>query len=305
MATMKYMDAEYPMWVAKLQLLGSCDIGRTTIVGDSRPMAGLLPNRVDDGAVNLALGGASPIEVAYLVDDLLSCPVLPERVVISFATEHFLGTDTYWARSLAFGFLDVRQAEEVRSVSKQLGDDSIYATTWHGDITGRLKNYAYAVKFPSLYFGSVLAGGFLLREPSNEEILKRVTQARGHHFFGTAAGTSRISPEDVKIESFRPRPIFDFYFERAVARLGAKGVPVYYVGMPVNESTYRAMRPEVAAQISAYLEGYRLRHPNFHVIGEPVPFLPDEYFGDVEHLNQRGAERWSKYLSTQLRSAAH
>jgi hypothetical protein len=74
--------------------------------------------------------------------------------------------------------------------------------------------------------------------------------------------------------------------------------------MPVNESTWRQVRPAMLDQFAAYLAAYERRYPLFHVVGDIMPHWPDRFFGDPFcHLNPDGAQRFSALLAQRLQDA--
>ena len=145
---MWFLDPEYPVWVAKTQMIRSCAHGETTILGDSRPLSGLIPDRMGDGVMNLALGGGSPIETAYLVKHLLKCP--RARSASHFVSSTVFMGEVDWTRSALCDFL-LPTMEDVRLTS-QLGDTSVLQckgtpTDGHFEITITLNCRLY---FPAM-----------------------------------------------------------------------------------------------------------------------------------------------------------
>jgi hypothetical protein len=301
---MWFLDPEYAMWAAKIQMVRNCAPSETVILGDSKPVAGLIPRVMGDGVVNLGLGGASPIEGAYLVEDILKCPSRPKRVIVSYSPAIFINPEVYWTRSAAFGLLSFRQMEEVRLASQRLNDHAVYAQADGGfHLAGLFANYGRRLSLPSYYFPAMLNAGFVARKGRNDSMLEAVLDSRGHHFFGTASRTDWPSPDEPNIVRFQPSPLLHHYFERLISLLEDNGISVYFVGMPLNEVTAQAMRPGVRAEFAAYLDGVGKRHRNFRVLGEVLPVLPAEYFGDPDHLNPKGATMWSNLVAKRIAEA--
>jgi hypothetical protein len=115
---MWFYDAENPMWVAKMQMLSGCHGHQIPIIGDSPAMAGLIPEYIGDSVINLAIGGASPIEVYYSARRLLQCAQLPKRIIISISPFHLIKIDAYWPRSAAFHFLGFEDLWRTRSAAE-------------------------------------------------------------------------------------------------------------------------------------------------------------------------------------------
>jgi hypothetical protein len=296
---MWFLDPEYPMWVVKMQMIRDCAHGETTIFGDSRPVAGLIPDRMGRGVVNLSLGGGTPIEFAHQVEQIVRCPTLPKRVIVSFPPYHLMKVDSYWGRSALFGFLDFRQMEAVRETSQRLGDILIYS----GKIGEFIANYSYAISFPSYYFPAMVNAWFVTRKKQNDIEFDMVLRSRGHHFFGTAPSSNGPSQE-AWLGRFKPAPVLDHYLDKGIALLSKNNIPVYFVGMPLNEMTFQMMRPDLRAEFAKYVEQFARRYKNFQVVGDFLPSLPGKYFGDPVHLNPIGAQMWSELVAKRILEAS-
>jgi hypothetical protein len=303
LAPLTFLDPEYASWLAKERFLAHCDLGGVVLVGDSRAAADIEPALLPVRATNLALGGGEPIEAYVALHRALACANPPNRVVISFSAGHFVLPDLFWQRSVGYGFLSFMDLEQLRTASRHLRDDSIYAMPLSDGLPPRFRAALYALRFPPLYFGSLLHGGVFLRAWENEAGLDRATRSRGQYFFGTAPGASVVAI-DGHLETFRPLPILDWYFDRMLALLAARGIEADFVATPMNEATWDSVRPEVRTAFTAYLQRYAARYPNLHLIGPAMPHWPDRYFGDAfSHLNPEGAARFSRAFSAWLSGA--
>ena len=295
-----FLDPEYPAWLAKEQMLARCDLGSLLVVGDSRAAVDIEPTRLPVKTTNLAVGGGEPIEAYSAVRRALACPEPPARVIVSFDAGHFMRPDLLWERSVGFGFLGATEVAALRRVSQRLGDMSIYGMKRADGLPPRVRAALYSVRFPSLYFASLVHGGVLLRWWENDASLHRAMASRGQYFFGTAPGSDAVAVEG-DLDRFAPLPVLDWYFDRTLALLAARGIEVDFIAMPMNDATARAVRPVLRDGFAAYLASYAARYPNFHVVGDVMPHWPDRFFGDeFLHLNPGGAALLSTGLGTWL-----
>jgi hypothetical protein len=302
-APLAFLESEYPAWLAKERLLARCDLGALLVVGDSRAAVDIDPRLLPVQGANLAVGGGEPIEAYFAIRRALACPNPPTRVVVSFDAGHFMLPDLFWERSVGFGLLDRADVEELRQISERLGDASIYGMARDDGLPAPLRTRLYAMRFPSLYFGSLLRGGVFLRWWGNRQSLHDVMEARGQYFFGTANGSNSVAVEG-HLSRFRPLPVLDWYFDRMLALLASHAIQVDFVAMPMNDSTWREVRPELREGFAAYLADYAARYPNFHVAGAVMPHWPDRYFGDsFAHLNPAGTSLFSKSFAAWLATA--
>ena len=288
-----FLEPEYASWRAKQALLAQCDLGDVLILGDSRATVAIIPGLLPVKATNLAVGGGEAIEAYAALTRALSCPQTPKLVVLSIDTVHFSRPDLFWERTMRFGFLNAAELADLRDVSHALGDYSVYEERHTDGIPSWLRDRLYLAHFPPYYFASLIEGRLLWRWRRNEAGLAASSAARGQYYFGIDEGSSVVAA-DGKLTAFRPLPVLDRYFARILALLQERGIPSVFVAMPVNETTARAIRPEVRDGFAAWLAGFEARYPGFRVAGPVVRPWPDRYFGDgFSHLNPAGAERFS------------
>ena len=301
-APLAFLDPEYPYWLAKQQLLQGCNLGTVLVVGDSRAAVDIIPARLGVVATNLAVGGGEAIEAYAVLQRALLCPNPPRRVVISFDAAHFVKPDLFWDRSVRFGALDYAELRELSTISERLGDMSVLDQKRADGLPRGVRALLYSVRFPSLYFNSLLKGGVLLRWRDNHAALRAGLASRGQYFFGTARGSSVVTL-DGHLDSFAPLPVLDAYFDRMLALLAARHIETDFVSMPLNAATWRAMRPALREGFASYLAGYAARYPNFHVVGPLTPDWNDGWFGDeFAHLNPAGAALFSARFGDCLRA---
>lgn len=291
-----FLDPEYPSWHAKRLLLAACDLGDILILGDSRAATGMMPVQWRVRSTNLAVGGGEAIEALAAFDRAMKCPTPPKRIILSMDVIHFTHPDLFWERTARFGFLDGDEIATLRRVSHALNDVSVYELRHTGGLPSWLRDTMYRIRFPSLYVGSLLKGGLVLRWPRNLKNLEASLASRGHYFFGTANGSSTVAA-DGRLRRFHPLPVLTWYFNRLLEQAGERGISIDFVAVPMNEATARQVDPEVHHAFRTWLAGYEARYPGFNVAGEAMPWWPDRFFGDgFAHLNPDGATRFSVAL---------
>jgi hypothetical protein len=299
---MWFLDPEYPMWRAKMHMIETCNVGETTILGDSRAMAGLVPAQISDTTVNLAVGGATPIESLRIAESIAKCPNPPKRVVFSFLPLYLMDEQVYWERTALFNYLDFGQMEELRRDSLRLSDSLVYPKDRFNSFLDKFKNYGYSISFPTFYFPAMVNAGFVGRKERNELELQATLNSRGQHFFGMAERSDWLAPETL-LDKFEPTPVLNYYFDRVLAVLAERGIKVYFVGAPFNETSYERLKPETSSTFIKYLKDIEASDPNFRMLGVPLFSMPNENFGDIEHVNPRGAAKWSASVAELLKTA--
>jgi hypothetical protein len=300
---MAFMDSEYPSWRAKQIMLDRCDLGQAIVLGDSRAAADILPGRLPIRVANLAVGGGEAIEALAALTKALACPQRPRLAIVSFDPGHFVSPDLFWERSVRYGFISAADIAVLRRASRRTGDNSVYREKTADGLPTALRDWLYRVRFPSLYFANLIHGGLIFRWEGNQRTLDATLSARGHYYFGTAAGSDTVAV-DGHITSFKVLPILDHFFDRLLSALDRAGVETVFIAMPVNEATWAQVHPAVRAGFAAYLAGYEHRYKHFHVVGDLMPHWPNRLFGDrFCHLNSQGAERFSAELAQRLQDA--
>lgn len=291
-----FLDPEYASWRAKQALLASCDLGDVLILGDSRAATGMMPATWPIRSTNLAVGGGEAIEALAALTRAATCPVAPKQVILSLDAAHFTHPDLFWERTVRFGFLSAGEVADLRAISHRLADESVYEVRHTDGLPSWVRDGMYRVRFPSLYFASLLKGGVLLRWSGNQRLFEAGIASRGHYFFGTANGSATIAA-DGHLRAFRPLPVLTWYFERVLEQLDRRGIPAVFIAVPMNDTTARAVAPDVRSAFRAWLADHEARFPGFSVAGDVMPHWPDRFFGDdFAHLNPDGAARFSAGL---------
>jgi hypothetical protein len=287
---MAFLDDEFPRWSAKQTMLDSCDLGDLTVVGDSRAAVDIMPNALPVRTTNLALAGTSTVETYVAVKRLLRCDKLPRAVIISLSASHFAGPDTFWEKSARYRFLGRADLEDLRGLSAQLHDWSMFTLDSPDDLPPRARIWLYASYFPSVYFSALLDNEIFFHFTRNELIYRQVRDTRGQYFFHERAqGSDGIAAEG-RMPRFTVLPILDAYFNRTLSLLAARHVPALFVAMPINDATFASTTAEFREGFAGYLRAYAAKYPDFAIVGDTMPHVPNSQTGDsLSHLNQTGA----------------
>nr|WP_294517454.1 hypothetical protein [uncultured Rhodopila sp.] len=290
---MAFLESGYPSWVAKSMMLRDCRIGRIALFGDSRLEAGVVPALLPVDAANFGLGAATAVEIHSAVGRALGCAPLPRQVVLSLAPEHFGPLDQYfWLNDLRYGFISFAELLEAERVAAALGDTQSFGTAKTPDgLSGPVRDWLYAIRFPSFYIGSLAGGRLFGRQGSNDDRLAKVMQARG---FWEYRSTGTPPPRG---EPLAPRfdrtPLQTAEFEQTLDLLRDKAVPVGLLIMPVSEDTSAG----ADAAYLAYLQSLTERFPNVSLISEDIPRWPKRLFVDGIHMTGAAARLFTERLA--------
>ena len=291
---MDYMSLEYPMWLEEKEFVtGKGDEGRgyeTLIIGDSRAKSSVLPLDLDESGntYNIAIGGATPIEMYYALDRYLKTHEAPKSAFVIFAPYHFYDIDNY-NQTLYFNYLDIVQILEVAREARGLyGEDKVAYKGWITDVI------SYKLRLPSKYLAAVyeaFPGGC---RAENTERYLQVRREQGFTLFGTDESNNEPSYEVHETE-FKSSGISAKYYERLLQRLEDEGIEVTIEQAPLNPASYDGIKPEYLQGFKEYMETIEKKYPEFTVVRE-IPRYEAECFGDNNHLNRTGAVKYTGML---------
>jgi hypothetical protein len=291
---MAFLESGYTAWVVKKDLLTRCDVGRVTILGDSRPHVGIDPTRLPVDATNLALAAATPIENYFTVKRLVSCPHPPRHVILSFSSVGFTNVFNYlWTNAARFGYLTNADLAEISATAERFHDDLVSEVHTNDGLPGTIRNWAYAGHFPPLYFASLVNGELFRRNRGNAEKLAQAVHLRGHvPLDGPAPGDNW---EIDNQRTFSVLPIQDYYFDQILSLFHDNGVMVDFIYTPIRDDAYQTINRQSAGAFAEYLAQYVHRYSNFHVVNQ-LPHWPRQFFIDRIHLNTSGSVLFSDRL---------
>lgn len=271
-----YMNPEYAMWQHQKHVAAGKDAAKRAlvVVGDSRSMAGFEAVSLGVEAINLSLGGATPIEGYALLHSYLRNNPTPDAVVVSYSPYHLATEDSFWGRTVKFSFLEPEGYAEVYHVAKE-------AEPWSA-FTATSKLIRYATYFlPYRFFGDLSAGFLFTRAGAYESTYRAMEESRGQHYFGTSGGASGLNRE-AALDGFRASPTLDVYLRRMFDEIRQSGAKAFWYTVPFNQSSCDALDPSFEGEYAGYLAGLSSEY-DVEIIND-LECYADEYFGDPDHI---------------------
>ena len=291
---MWYMDSEYPLWLYKKnQLTGACFENKIVILGDSRPMADLIPEEIGENVINLAIGGVTPIELYYTALMMRHCTKPPKAVVISMAPFHYMVMESYWGRTLPLQFLTFTQALEVQAIAQSDLNQKIYATSITGRIHDFVMNAVISYSFPTFYYTKLIDGLFHPNLRMNRISMKDLEDHRGHVAMHKEVRVTQPSAE-VSMGKFHPLKLLDIYMRMALDEFHNMGAAIYYLDMPITPLTNDGLPENYRQDYDAYLTDILKPYDKAYRIGSLLPVHDLQDFSDPFHLNYNGAVPFSR-----------
>lgn len=294
---MGYMDIEYPKRAYTHDVINGDISYDTLVLGDSRAVADIVPNKMND-AVILANGGATAIENYYYLKDYIDKHGAPDKCIIGFAHFHYSQIDNFWNRTVYFNDLSAGELAEVfreaRSIRKSSADDLTGAVLSGGDTADLISN---RLRLPHVYMPALVNSRFVGRYSENSQIYGNICEAGGHQLYGTSEGSSDLNYEVnyLAIDENDDSRLIQLYLLKLMDMCEEYGIDTYVVSLPMNDASYNALHEEYVKSVSLFLKSLSDMYPAATVEQEIVRY-DDELFGDSSHLNERGAEAYTDEL---------
>lgn len=284
---MNYGDDELPyyLWNKTVTENENTRYYSTLILGDSSANAAYLPELLSEGTINLALGGTTPLENYYVLENWLAHHEAPKSIFLSFMDYHLLYDNMFYERTVYSHLLSPAQERQIVSDAFTIGEDYIAKSD------ARLQLFVYDHYFPNKYMPSLLNSGFTERRAQNEESYYSIALHRGA-YIGMTTDFYTVTKPNV-YESFNTNPIFEEYMNRLLTLAQKNGITVYITSLPkpgnaVLTDTYREKRDGYYKALADAYDNTVYYAANKTVSGA--------LFHDWEHFNLYGAQYWSKSI---------
>lgn len=287
-----YMDEEFPAWRFEKNVAAGDEYAGenfdTVILGDSGAMSSLIPEKLGDSCINMAVGGATSIEMYYFFSEYLENHRPPENAVIMFAPFHYWHIDNYKTRTVYFKAIPILRLAELMGNAKACGAQSVL---YEGFITDEL---SARCGLPNKYLPAISAARFTGRYDINVKAYEDLRITRGFGSFGELEEcydeSYETSYEDMVIDG--DAKLITLYMQKLLKLCDDNGVRVILLQPAVNTATYEGLNEH-------YYASYRNYIKQMGTICEDIDFetqlriYDGRYFSDTSHLNPSGADRFT------------
>ncbi|MBQ7724053.1 MAG: hypothetical protein IJT63_00465 [Lachnospiraceae bacterium] len=284
------MAVEYPMWLEEKdyvnQTAAGDDTPDTLIIGDSRAKSSVIPGELtDDGAAyNIAIGGASPVEMYYAAKNYLSSHPAPRNVIVIFAPYHFCKLDN-WNQTLYYNYLSFSELLDAEANAVRLGDRGVIYEGWLPDLI------SFKLRLPNKYLDAIYTSRIGGNLKENTEKYDAVRRDLGYTAFGEEEENNEENYE-VHFREFDISPMSEYYYLKLLDLLKDTGAKMIIEQAPYNEKSDSLITDEFSNGYRAFLEKAEERYPE-SIIEKEIPVYDKKCFGDNNHLNKRGAEKYT------------
>lgn len=289
-----YMDEEYPAWRYTIETVRG-NVGEekydTVILGDSGAMSSFVPTLLSDSCVNLAVGGGTSLEMYYFMKEYLTNHDAPKNVIIMFAPFHYWNIDNYDTRTMYFKALSIKDAKDVYKYAKEYEVDSVYKEDVFWD------EFACRTGLPTKYLPAITASFSQRRLSNNKEAYREITSNNGYGMFGRLDGCDGLSYECSysSMDYGSEMILLSAYLQKLYELCESSGSKILLVQPALNEASYEAIDAGYVETYEAYIEMISGQCGNMKCETKLREYSND-YFGDVSHLNKKGAEKFSEEI---------
>lgn len=277
-------EAPYYLWNKEITNAVQEKYYKVIILGDSVANAAYVPEILSDDTLNLSLGGTTPMENFYTLQDWLSCNEAPKICYISFQDFHFQYADCFWTRSMYSHRYRLEQEIKMLYAAINYKESSIIKEHYLLDFI------SYELRLPHKYITSYMDASFNQRYNSNI-IAKQLVQLHGGRYI--ARNTNENNSNNAKTYSnFFASPLFDEYYRKIIELCLENDITVRIIKLPLPNTT--VFTDEYENSFYSYYESLINDYPDITV--DWFDNYEKEYFVDSSHMNSHGALRFSTEL---------
>jgi len=290
---------EYPLWLHqknvanKVEDIGYADI---LIMGDSRTMTGVHPRMISSKAYSLTLGGATPLELYYILKKYLTAHAkTPEVVFLALAPSNLEHAKMFWQRTVKYNFLNMEEYYEIFGLVKEHKENiSKYdASESYNDFNSIWVPYL-DVKLAHSYIPEIQISIFVDRKKRNLNAYKLIKENRGQYYFGTDLSSDGLNVESER-RKFIPSRVLNEYLVKLLDLCRDNDIKVIYDILPMNEASFERLFEDYTDGYTKYIHNVFSLYPEASY-SPSINSYPNSYFGDESHLNESGAIKYSHFI---------
>ena len=291
-----YLDEEYPAWKYTMDVSAGKageEYYDTVILGDSVAMSSVIPSEISDfGTVNLAVGGATSVEMYFFMKQYLQNHEAPKKVAVLFGPFHYWKIDNYKTRTVYFKALSAGDSAELYKVAKSLDSPSVCFEDY------MMYELSCRCALPTVYMPAITAEGFNARRKPNLDSYERIATQNGYGAFGTEelidAPSYEASYESLDFDS--DSALLMYYMKELINLCKSHDCEVILLQPAESEVTFNAFHEKYLEDYYKLLEEIAAENPDIYV-ERKLRCYENDCFGDVSHLNEKGAKRYSSEVS--------
>ena len=277
-----FADGEAPAYIWNKEATNKTQEKRydVIILGDSLANASYLPAALSDSCLNLSLGGTTPMETYYVINDWLKYNPAPKVCYLSFMDFHLQRVDCFWTRSIYTHRYALNEEIAMLSLAVKFEESSILQEDY---LTQFIE---YGLNLPNRYMTAILNAGFNRRKENNLLLMDGVDLRGGAY---VANQDEYDASADILYDSFSVAPLFDAYYRKIIELCLKNDIQVRIVKMPLPDNA--VFSGQYNSEVYAYYSALQEAYPGISV--DWLKQYPKNNFRDAAHMNYRGALRFS------------
>ena len=122
-------------------------------------------------------------------------------------------------------------------------------------------------------------------------------EGRGQSYYGTAEYSDSFNGK-AKETDFSANRIITHYMWQILSLCSENNIHVIVKNMPMNEASYAILTEDFKAHYAQYMEALQSWHETV-IFDTDLTAYPNDYFGDADHLNPKGTQRFCRELTEQ------
>ncbi len=256
-------------------------------LGESRVNAGIDFTEIE-GSYSFAAGGATPVEMYYILKKYSENYPLPDTVFMSISPRFLSETYAFFPYAVAQKLINQSDFKDIISHSNK-----------HDTILGKnpeLKFFLYQLNYFEYYQSNVLYNYVFKGYKSNTRLIDYMILNKGASLHpGLKDSCSELNYETNYL-SFKPAPLLTAYFEKILIFCKRNDIFLIFDFMPFNESSFNVMNKNFISEYKTYINAFARQYPEL-IISDTLYCYPDIFFGDESHLNAKGKEKFTEYLN--------
>ncbi len=287
--TISFIDEEGPyyLWNREITETARDKYYDTIILGDSIANSAYIPELLSDGTINLALGGATPMENYYTLCEWLERHEPPKTCYISFNDSHFIYDNGFWLRSVYSHRYDLKTTVKMLKEAAAYNESSILTEHWLYDLL------SYELWLPNKYITPLMNAGLNQRGGTNKAAWDKIELHRGNYIalILEQHAPQRETQSEIA-EAFSVQPLFDDYYRKLIELCQANGIQVRIIKLPRPDSCVYTQ--EYKQAFHAYYDKLQADYPEISV--DWFEHCDAGCFLDGSHMNIHGGMLFTKAL---------
>lgn len=286
MDQLAYMDDESPYyyWNREMTNTAHDEYYRTIILGDSGANAAFEPALLSADTLNLALGGTTPMENYYTLQEWLENNPAPKVCYISFGDSHMQKEDCFWKRVMYMHRYRLSTNIEMMKAAIKYNEKSVLEDKLVNDYIWDFT--AYELWAPSKYVTSLVNSKGNGRKEVNQKSYELCELHSGRYI--SRSVSENKSDKEVIYDSFSVGPLFDHYYRKLIELCLQNGIEVHIVKLPISDLV--SYSDGYVEDFNKYYDALMEEYQGITV--EWIKYLDKKCYTDLVHMNYHGSLRF-------------